>query len=67
MRERLYRVEWDHGLGWPTKRESFRRVRVSRDEETVKRIVAEIEAVPSHHRLVGRWHGTIEWEEEVSS
>jgi hypothetical protein len=61
--DRLYRVEWDEGFGWP---DCERRERTSRNFSTLEsaaRQLRAISALPTHHRLVGTYFGRVEWEE----
>lgn len=58
----LYRMVYEHAVGWehPTKRE--RKTRTFTAPEYVGRQLARIEALPSHLKLLGIYvSGPIEW------
>lgn len=62
----LYRVEFWQGLGFPKcdRRERARRTYDSSDD--ARKMVAEIERLPSHHRLERVWLGRVEWSDITS-
>lgn len=55
---RLVRVVWDAGYGWPTCTHRRRTARNFASDKNAARQVVAIRAWPSHHVLVGVWETT---------
>lgn len=60
----LWRVVWLEGFGWPEceRQELTQRTYTSRDQAA--KMLATIERLPSHHRLIGVWRTDTQWREE---
>ena len=59
----LFRVEYMEGFGWPKRTRQERTKRTYESREDAARMVATIEALPSHHELIAVWQGTVDWTE----
>lgn len=53
MAKQLWRVEWMEGQGFPERTEQHRTSRKFERGADARRMVETIEAMPSHHKLIG--------------